>query len=325
MKSVSKKAIEPLTEEELCFFKTYGYLIKPDVLPSQVCDELVDLMWESAPSSLRRHDPDSYQPLPEQDWSSDATLFVHGDKWQYRACGTRQPLIDAMTHPQLWQWGEQLLGEGNIRPPKVDGKPMGHLGQAWPEGPVDPQNTEGVRGIYATLPNSTLAGAEDGLHTDGHPFHFGWVCLLEDCPPDSGAFKVWPGSHQRFAPLFPMPYDQARIPFYDHLPAHKGILHPSAYLQAIKDVEADTQPVDCYGKKGSVVLWHHRLGHMAGHHKGEHKTIRQALLFDYNHVDLDTQRCKPTPDDLWQDWSAELRAADHPLSRALKAEQMLPA
>ena len=82
MKSVSKKAIESLTEEELCFFKTYGYLIKPDVLPSQVCDELVDLMWESAPSSLRRHDPDSYQPLPEQDWSSDATLFVHGDKWQ---------------------------------------------------------------------------------------------------------------------------------------------------------------------------------------------------------------------------------------------------
>ena len=124
MKSVSKKAIEPLTEEELCFFKTYGYLIKPDVLPSQVCDELVDLMWESAPSSLRRHDPDSYQPLPEQDWSTDATLFVHGDKWQYRACGTRQPLIDAMTHPQLWQWGEQLLGEGNIRPPKVDGKPI---------------------------------------------------------------------------------------------------------------------------------------------------------------------------------------------------------
>ena len=173
MKSMPKKAIEPLTKEELTFFKTYGYLIKPDVLPREVCDELVDLMWQSAPSSLHRDDPESYQPLPAQDWSSDATLFIQGDKWQYRACGTRQPLIEAMTHPQLWQWGEQLLGEGNIRLPKIDGKPMGHQGQAWPDGPVDPQNTDGVRGIYATLPNSALAAAEDKLHTDGHPFHFG--------------------------------------------------------------------------------------------------------------------------------------------------------
>ena len=41
-----------------------------------------------------------------------------------------------------------------------------------------------------------------------------------------------------------MQYDQARIPFYEHLPSHKGIIHPEAYLEAVKAVESSIQPVD---------------------------------------------------------------------------------
>ncbi len=302
--------ITPLSIEELAFFKQFGYLIKPKVLSPATCNELVDLMWQSAPAALDRFDPKTYRTIPKSEWSDDSLRFVQDDKWQYRALGTDQPLIDAMTHPQLWQWGEQLLGKGNVRAPIPGGEPMGSKGPAWPGGPVDPQYTEGVRGIYATLPNPSLQDTQDRLHTDGHPFHFGWVCLLEDCPPESGAFKVWPGSHQRFYPLFPMPYDQSRIPFYDHLPSHKGILHPASYLDAVTSVEADTDPIDAWGGQGDVILWHHRLGHMAGHHKGYQASIRQALLFDYNHIDLDAMRCEPTPADMWQHWGPELRAAN---------------
>jgi hypothetical protein len=268
--------ITPLSIEELAFFKQFGYLIKPKVLSPATCNELVDLMWQSAPAALDRFDPKTYRTIPKSEWSDDSLRFVQDDKWQYRALGTDQPLIDAMTHPQLWQWGEQLLGKGNVRAPIPGGEPMGSKGPAWPGGPVDPQYTEGVRGIYATLPNPSLQDTQDRLHTDGHPFHFGWVCLLEDCPPESGAFKVWPGSHQRFYPLFPMPYDQSRIPFYDHLPSHKGILHPASYLDAVTSVEADTDPIDAWGGQGDVILWHHRLGHMSAG-VGSHRMASKSM------------------------------------------------
>ena len=300
-----------LSDIELSFFKRYGYLVKRQVLTTTQCESLLDAMWESAPSTLKRDNPDTWGPIPMEAQSDESTRLISRNKWQYRAIGTLPMITDIMTDGPLWTWAEQLLGEGKVRAPKPGGLPMGHSGPAWPGGPVDPQFTEGARGIYATLPDPETKDLNDQLHTDGHPFHFGVVCLLEDCPADSGAFKVWPGSHQVFYPLFPMQYDQARIPFYPHLPSHKGIIHPPAYLDAVHAVEASTAPVDCFGRQGDVVLWHHRLGHMAGHHRGANASIRQALLFDYNHIDLDEQRLAPPQENMWRDWSEELnRAAD---------------
>ena len=267
-----------LSTEELTFFKQYGYLIKRSALSADHCETLLDLMWTSAPKGIERDRPDTWGPIPETAHSSDATYVVSRNKWQYRSISTHPSVLRTMTAAPMWNWAEQLLGQSNVRPPTEHGLPMGHAGPAWPGGPVDPQLTEGARGIYATLPDTETASLPDQLHTDGHPFHFGAVCLLEDCPPDSGAFKVWPGSHRQFYPLFPMQYDQARIPFYEHLPSHKGIIHPEAYLDAVKAVESSIQPVDCWGSQGDVVLWHHRLGHMAGYHRGTEASIRQALL-----------------------------------------------
>ena len=92
--------ITPLTTEELAFFKQFGYLIKPKVLAAAPCNELVDLMWQLAPAALDRLDPATYRPIPKSEWSSDSLRFVQHDKWQYRALGTDQPFIAAMTHPQ---------------------------------------------------------------------------------------------------------------------------------------------------------------------------------------------------------------------------------
>lgn len=314
-----------LSAEELSFFKTYGYLIKRGALDRQHCARVLDRMWQSAPPSLNREDPETWKPIPDGEASADPLLVLQGSRWQLRAAATERQLIDLVFAPPLLNWAEQLLGTGTLRAPKVDGKPMGSWGPAWPGGPVDPQLGEGVRGIYATLPQPADADREpDQLHTDGHPFHLGVVCLIDDCPADGGAFKVWPGSHKRFYPLFPMQYDQARIPFYEHLPSHKGIIHPPEYLREVSRVAADTPPVDCYGTAGDVVFWHHRLGHMAGHNYAQPPSIRQALLYDFCKTDLDQTRMDPPQDNMWRDWSDALNAADVPISRQFAAEQRLP-
>ena len=314
-----------LTEEELSFFKRYGYLIKRRALDAELCERVLDRMWRSAPAGVRRDDPETWRPIARDASSDDALLVQQDTRWQLRSASTEQDLIDLVYSAQMVLWAEQLLGNGTLRPPKVGGKPMGSWGPAWPGGPVDPQLGEGVRGIYATLPADDAAGTlEDHLHTDGHPFHVGVVGLIDDCPPNGGAFRIWPGSHRRFYPLFPMQYDQARIPFYEHMPSFKGLIHPPEYLAEVAAVEADTPPVDCHGARGDVVFWHHRLGHMAGHNTARPRGIRQAVLYDFCKLELDTMRMSPPHDDMWLDWGDALKEADAPISAQFAAEQRLP-
>jgi hypothetical protein len=317
-------AADTLTPEELAFFRRWGYLIKRRAVDAATCARLVDRMWATAPPSLDRQDPRSWRAFEAPEASDDPLLLKQGTRWQWRAASTEAELLAVVWNARITGWAEQLLGTGTLRPPREGGRPMGSWGTVWPGGPVDPQLGEGVRGIYATLPSPPGTVVSDRLHTDGHPFHLGVVCLLEDNPPNGGAFKVWPGSHRRFYPLFPMQYDQARIPFYDHLPSHKGILHPPDYLAEVARVEADTPPVDCFGEAGDIVLWHHRLGHMAGINTAAPPVIRQALLADFCKADLDATRCDPPQADMWRDWSLALRTVDVPISAQFAAEQRLP-
>ncbi|MGI9328633.1 MAG: phytanoyl-CoA dioxygenase family protein [Pseudomonadales bacterium] len=316
---------EVLSAEELSFFKQYGYLIKRRAADLKLCQRILDRMWDTAPAHLDRDDPATWTPIPQELESNDPLLYLQQTRWQFRGASTEPELLQLVFSAPIKTWAEQLLGAESLRAPVEGGKPMGSWGPAWPDGPVDPQLGEGVRGIYATLPELPDASkAEDRLHTDGHPFHLGVVCLLDDCPPEAGAFKIWPQSHQRFYPLFPMQYDQARIPFYEHLPSHKGIIHPPEYLAEIANVEADTPAVDCYGGAGDVVFWHHRLGHMAGQNRARSPSIRQAVLYDFCKSDLDQTRLDPPQANMWRDWSDALQQADAPISAQFAAEQRLP-
>ncbi len=317
--------MEYLTSEELTFFKRYGYLIKRRALDEGLCERVLDRMWGSAPASVHRDDPETWRPIGVEESSDDSLLLHQGTRWQLRGASTEADLIDLMYSPQLVCWAEQLLGVGTLRPPVKGGKPMGSWGPAWPGGPVDPQLGEGVRGIYATLPTEEPAQRlQDRLHTDGHPFHLGVVGLIDHCPEHGGGFKVWPGSHRRFYPLFPTQYDQARIPFYPHMPSFKGLIHPPEYLEEVDKVEADTPPVECFGERGDIVFWHHRLGHMAGHNTARPRAIRQAVLYDFCKTDLDQMRLTPPHEDMWQDWGEALQAAQAPISAQFAAEQRLP-
>ena len=174
-----------------------------------------------------------------------------------------------MTDTPMWNWAEQLLGLSNVRPPTEHGcRWLRRASMAW-----DPLTLNSLRVLadLCTLPDTETASLPDQLHTDGHPFHFGAICLLEDCPPDSGAFKVWPAVIVSFIP-FPMQYDQARIPFYEHLPS-KRHYSSGGYLEAVPLNPRSS--LYCWGSQGDVVLWHHRLGRYGGpsqRHRDLHPT-----------------------------------------------------
>ena len=56
--------------------------------------------------------------------------------------------------------------------------------------------------------------------------------------------------------------------------------------------------MDCHGKAGDIVFWHHRMGHSVGHNRTGR--IRQAVLYDYKRADLDENA---TPgENMWVDW-----------------------
>ena len=316
-----------LSAEEIAFFKHNGYLIVQGGFDAQLCAEAVDRMWQELPadSDLRRDDPATHTgPFSERDQQLDSMHLRDGFRWQQRQLGSEQLLIDLVYNPLLCAMAEQLLGKDSLQPPVVNGTPMGTQGPAWPGGPVDPAlGTQGTRGIYCTLPYGDKPREPDLCHTDGHPFNLGIVGLINDVPPDGGAFKVWPESHRRLYPTFVMSYDQPRIPFYEHLPSHKGILHTPQYDAEIDALLGDTQAVDCHGRAGDVVFWHHRTAHMAGHNYTD--VIRQAVLYDFSKRDLDEARLRPPQADMWADWSERVRASGtHYSSEFARTQNLLP-
>ena len=315
-----------LTREQIAFFKDNGYLILKNALDVQSCAGAQDRKWAELPENcrLKREDPATHiGPFADEDVQDDALHMRKDFRWQIRQFGTEQWLVDLVYTKDLIEVAEQLLGEGLIEPPIVGGKPMGSDGPAWPGGPVDPAVNEGVRGIYCTLPYGDRPREPESSHTDGHPFCLGIVGLIDDVPPDGGAFRIWPGSHRRLYPTCQMQYDQPRVPFYEHMPSHKGIVHTPEYLRELEAIMSDTPSVDCWGQQGDVVLWHHRLAHMAGHNYSQ--VIRQAVLHDFNRKDLDLLRLDPPQQDMWRDWSSEVRATETRYSKTFAEEQRLPA
>ena len=58
-----------LSAEELCFFKTYGYLVKKRALVREHCARVLDRMWQTAPPSIRREDPTTWKAVPAEEES----------------------------------------------------------------------------------------------------------------------------------------------------------------------------------------------------------------------------------------------------------------
>ena len=260
--------------------------------------------------------------------------------------GAEERLLD-LAPRALWQVAEQLLGEGSVAwPAGLDeaGSTTGpcflcddavggfasHIGPDMeglpseatfateealrlpPTGPVW-LNGQGTRGLYCTLPGSPpLASDYRGAHSDGAcygRFRLQVAAYIDDLPPDSGGFTVWPGSHARIWPEQWKAFREGE----KHTDKHLEVRKAGGYNDpVIAEIKADTQPVDCHGPAGTAVLWHTKILHIAGQNASA-DVIRQATIYGF----LKTLESLPdelvvdnTNGDLWRDWSDEVRGTD---------------
>lgn len=313
-----------LTTEQIGFFKANGYLLLPGVMDLDLCARVREAMWDSLPENAEmcQDNPDTHLgPFPEGLQSADSLHTRMGYRWLNRHLGVTEDVVSLIYSDTICAMAQQLLG-GQLRQVVSNGEPMGSRGPAWPGGPTDPAvGTDAARGVYCTLPYGEKPREPDACHTDGHPFQLGVVGLLDDSPQDGGAFKVWPASHRTLYPTFTLRYDQPRIPYYEHLPSAKGIVHSPEYLAEIERLNAEVQPVECWGRAGDIVFWHHRTAHMAGHNYTD--VMRQAVLADFWTEDLDHFRTTDAQGDMWRDWSEEVQGVALEYSQTLAKDQRL--
>ena len=67
----------------------------------------------------------------------------------------------------------------------------------------------------------------------------------------------------------------------------------------------ETASVQTHGEPGDVVLWHHRMGHMASHNYTSN--IRKAVLTDFSFKNIDELAKLPPGEDMWEDWAGAVR------------------
>lgn len=260
-----------LSIDEIRFFKANGYLIKRDILDPALMVKARDRMWEGAPPSMKRDDSRSWVgPIPKDEESADQSNRRSGFRWQFREPGGESFMVQLLaTNPRVFGFAEQLLGKDQLQKP------------------------ERIRGIYCTLPYGSYdpGPGPSGCHVDAHPFHLGVVGYIDDVDPGGGGFSVWPGSHRIFFPDF-----RTRYTF-----------NPKKKYEVDKKAVVQQPPVDCYGKAGDIVFWHHRIGHTASPNRTNR--IRQAVLYDYRKVDLGAYQDRKPTKNMWYDWSEETRRA----------------
>ena len=126
-------------------------------------------------------------------------------------------------------------------------------------------NGQGSRGLYCTLPKSPSPGSDyPGAHSDGACYgrwRLQMSVYIDDVPPNSGGFTVWPGSHTRIWREQWKAFQEGE----KHTDKHLAVRKAGGYSDPVIDqIKADTQPLDCHGPAGTVVLWHTKILHIAG-------------------------------------------------------------
>eukprot|EP01050_Picozoa_sp_SAG11_P018202 SAG11_NODE_2713_length_3052_cov_7.309854_2_plen_445_part_00 len=272
-----------LTEEELAHFAVEGYVIKPGVMTPEHCAKLRDRLWECNPTStLQRENPQSWVgPLPEDD-AGEVGMGANawgGFRWQLRETGGEELTMDALPR-RCFAIAEQLLGEGGAEWP--EGGEFG--GRISPGGRFISRRGQNCRGTYITLPRRPEMERKPlreqaGIHVDSSASddslsvsRFLAIGLIGDTPPGCGGFTLYPRSAHRFYELAL----QLR---------REGIRASSSEAKArtqelVVAIAADTEPVDCYGPAGTVVLMHRATAHKVAENYSD--VLRQAVLYDFD-------------------------------------------
>ena len=259
-----------LTEADIQFFKREGYLIKRGILDPDLCARARERLWDDPPPSLKKDDPETWiGPIKPEEESDDRENFKRSYRWQYRKLGREPWMVDLLPkNPTVWAAAEQLLGKGRFPAPQR------------------------IRGIYCTLPYGNVERKSRHLHVDAHPFNFAVVAYIDHVPEDGGGFTVWPKSHRKF--------------FFDYHSRYKMEPTPNYQNDRAEFETSEEKSLQTHGAPGDIIFWHHRIGHMASHNYSPQ--IRQAVLYDFILNDMPRLQEEPPGNDIWVDWSDEVKA-----------------
>lgn len=290
-----------LTIEEIEHFKEFGFLVKRRLVDSpKVFDRIVDHVWDTMPGGvMSRHEPRTWIDLPHERWPKSAASscgILHGSAWKMRSkhrYGRETFILDATAnHPNVRATVAQFIGE------KV-------------------MACERVRGVYVVLPKPTLSEGRLGPHVDHSAAQLSAMVIVEETPPRTGGFTIWPGSHHRLHSFWT-----------SRQGAHFEPSMKDAFDTEFRSILSDTPPLEFIGEPGDVVFWHPRLIHSAGvNYSADTSTprIRYVVPCDfqkagrtlYDDDDLgpsadvqwwvDTRHFRedprPTQENMWGDWA----------------------
>jgi hypothetical protein len=210
--------IDRLSDEDVQFFKTYGYLVKESVLDPALVRAARELWWSHCPSPfVSGDDPDSWlggfdgpdaEELKRTGTESNSAGGLH---WGCRAVGGTETFLDMLPRA-CWGAAEQLCGEGTLIYPAGDTQPEWNFAHPGANSQGIGSPGQACRGVYANFPPrlsdeeraAMRAQPLGGGHVDGWDGDRWRVSVnttLDDVLPGGGAFSVWPGSHIRVSPL----------------------------------------------------------------------------------------------------------------------------
>ena len=272
---------EIVSKAEIEYFKEHGFLFKRGLIERGAVANALERAWDSLietvpPSKesdweLKRDDPMTWRApqwskLPPADKSGPfegrQRTVAQGRGVKMHEIGNQQFLLDLVpNHPKIREIARTLLADRL-------------------------KKSERTRGIYAIFPAAQLSaeeikqrlgGASLGPHTDRVCQQLNACVYLNDVPPRSGGFTVYPGSH--------------RIMFQAH--RFESNWSPTdTFGDAMRKVVSTITPVEFVGNQGDVVFWHGRTVHTAGVHVGE--AIRWAVFADFTEdreiLDADAHR-----------------------------------
>ena len=271
-----------LTQKEISFFKREGYLFKRGVMDPELMARARKRLWDGAPPRMKRDDPSTWMgPFrPDEEDEGPGNRRV-GYMWKYCEPRAEEWIVRmSATDPTIWVWVEQLLGKGEVKRP------------------------ERIRGIYCHLPMTDEPKEPIGCHCDiawnSRPAmdeilapRVGLVGLIAPIPPRGGAFTVWPRTHRIIYDLFLNFEEGERV---------------EAYNKHIIEFKNRT-PVEGHGEAGDILFWHGFLAHTAGRNRSEEIQLREAVLCDYSKQENEKLAGQRPHEDMWREWSEEIRGA----------------
>jgi hypothetical protein len=253
-----------LSEAQLGFFARNGYLHVSRWIDADTCRKLVDHTWTRLPPTWERDDPTSWQGTAS-DSCHIADLRVRRGLFQFQKGDLLDnPVIEgAFSHKAI---GGQLAHE-------LLGHPLAKMRH---------------RGLYCIVPldESVRYKAPVKPHIESHPSQLIALCYLEDVVEGGGGLSVWPGSHREVYPVMGSKLEHVATPEYTEVFSKWAAL----------------RPIELPGKRGDIVIIHHRLLHAPSLNRS--RRIRYGYLCDYMRKDYVALTQQRPGRNLWEDWPA---------------------